>query len=168
MPSLTGAVKVFIVEHLACFSSPTDVQRWVKQDFGVDVSPQQLTAYNPDTRAGQRLSKTLRDVFETTRRSYLEATSNIAVAHKAYRLRALNKLFDRVNEDDNPQLVMQILEQAAKEAGDWYADRYAHEHAGPHGEPIPMNHTMAAKRVSSINAIFERARRRAKCAGSAT
>jgi hypothetical protein len=123
LPSLTGAVKVFIVERLACFDSPTDVQKVVKQEFRVDVSPQQLTAYNPDTRAGQRLSKPLREVFETTRKRYLEGTSNIAITHKAYRLRALNKLYDKASKAGNLPLAMQVLEQAAKEVGGSYTNR---------------------------------------------
>jgi hypothetical protein len=132
--ALTGDIKVFIVERLACFDSPTDIQKQLKQDFRVDVSLQQLTAYNPKTQAGARLSKTLREVFEATRKKYLEDTSDVAIAHKAHRLRVLDRLLTRLERSGNALLAAQMLEQAAKEEGGAFTNR--RELHGPGGGPM--------------------------------
>jgi hypothetical protein len=138
MPALNGAVKVFIVERLACFDRPSEVQKAVKQAFGVTVSQQQLLAYDPKNVAGSRLSKTLKDLFEATRKKFLEDTSSIPIAHKAYRLRALNRMADRMEEAGNVAMVAQLMEQAAKEQGEAYTNKQKLEHSGKDGAPLTV------------------------------
>lgn len=138
MAALNGAVKVFIVERLACFDTPTKVQEAVKQAFKVDVSLQQLTAYNPKLAAGQRLSQTLKDVFEETRKRFLADTSDIAISHKAYRLRVLDQELVAAQKRGNTAMVKELLEQAAKEEGGAFTNRHKHEHAGRGGGPLTV------------------------------
>jgi hypothetical protein len=138
MATLNGAIKVFIVERLACFDTPTEVQKAVKQAFKVEVSLQQLTAYNPKLAAGQRLRQDLKDVFEATRKKFLDDTSDIPIASKAYRLRVLDKLLDKVIEQGNVGLAPQLLEQAAKEQGDAFTNKQKLEHAGKDGGPLTV------------------------------
>jgi hypothetical protein len=144
MAALNGAVKVFIVERLACFDTPTEVAKAVKLEFGVTVSPQQLTAYNPSTVAGGRMSKTLKDLFEATRKKFLADTSQIAIAHKAYRLRVMNRLAEKMEAQGNVAMLAQLLEQAAKEEGDAFTNKHKHEHGGKDGSPL----TVVVKRYS--------------------
>jgi hypothetical protein len=136
MASLNGAVKVFIVERLACFDRPTEVQEAVKAAFKVNVSLQQLACYDPTKVNGRGLSKTLKEVFEGTRKKFLDDTSNIPIAHKSYRLRRLQKLAD--DHDRNPTMVLSVLEQAAKEQGEAYTNRQKHEHSGAGGQPLTV------------------------------
>lgn len=138
MAALNGAIKVFIVERLACFDTPTEVQKAVKQAFGVEVSLPQLTAYNPNLAAGQRLSQTLKDVFNATRKKFLEDTSGIAIAHKAYRLRVLDRLLEKLERQGNVAMVAQLLEQAAKEEGGAFTNKQKVEHAGKGGGPLTV------------------------------
>jgi hypothetical protein len=144
MPALNGAIKVFIVERLACFDRPKDVQAAVKQAFRVDVSLAQLLVYDPKNAAGERLSKTLKDHFEATRKRFLEDTSSIPIANKAYRLRLLDKMADRMVDSGNVAMAAQLLEQAAKEQGEAFTNKHKHEHAGKDGAPL----TVTVKRYS--------------------
>lgn len=138
MAALNGAVKVFIVERLACFDKPTEVARAVKQEFGITVSLPQLTAYNPTLAAGQRLSQTLKDVFHDTRKRFLKDTSTVAIAHKAYRLRVLDRMLEKVENTGNILAAAQLLEQAAKEEGGAFTNKHKLEHAGKGGGPLTV------------------------------
>ena len=60
MSALSDEVKTFIVQQLAYFDPPSVVVKAVKAKFGEAVTPQQVEAYNPERRAGQGLSESLR------------------------------------------------------------------------------------------------------------
>jgi hypothetical protein len=136
--TLHGSVKVFIVERLACFDTPTQVAEAVKQTFKVTVSTQQLAAYNPKTVAGARLSQTLKEHFEATRKKFLEDTADIPIAHKSYRLRTLNRLAEKMEGAGNVAMVAQLMEQAAKDQGEAYTNRQKLEHSGKDGGPLTV------------------------------
>lgn len=161
MAAISGPVKVFIVERLACFDKPVEVQRAVKREFKVDVTLPQLAAYNPTQASGARLSKTLREVFEATRAKFLSDTSGIAISHRSYRLRMLDRMAEQAAEKGNVVVAAQLLEQAAKEEGGAFTNRQKHEHTGKDGGPIEMKHLSDAERASRLAAIMERARQRA-------
>lgn len=152
MAGLTGEVKVFIVERLACFEAPTQVQRAVKQEFGVDVSLPRLTAYDPNKAAGQRLSKPLREVFVSTRKRFLEDTASIPLVHRPYRLRVLQRQLEKADATGNAAMVMQLLEQAAKEVGGMFTNR--RELTGKDGSPLhAMSDDQLAAAFSALDPI---------------
>ncbi len=165
MPALNGAIKVFIVERLACFDRPGEVQKAVEQTFKVKVSLTQLMVYDPKHAAGARLSKTLKEHFEATRAAFLKDTSGIAISHKSYRLRLLDRMAEQAAEKGNVVVAAQLLEQAAKEEGGAFTNRQKHEHTGKDGGPIEMKHLTDAERASRVASIMERARQRAQGGG---
>jgi hypothetical protein len=136
--ALSGAVKVFIVERLACFERPVDVQAAVLKEFGVKVTLPQLALYNPTLASGHALSKTLKEVFEETRKRFLDDTTGIAIAHKAYRLRVMDRMLAKVELQGNVALAAQLLEQAAKEDGGAFTNKHKHEHGGAGGGPLTV------------------------------
>lgn len=136
MAALNDAQKLFIVQALACHDTPKQVVEAVKQEFGIDVTPQQLQAYNPETVAGKRMSKKLKDIFEATRQRFLADISTIPIANQAFRLRALNRLYERAAGAGNSPLAAQLIEQAAKEAGGAFTNKHKLEHTGKDGGPI--------------------------------
>lgn len=137
MAALSDEVKRYAVQALACFDSPAQVIRDVKQEFRVDVTPQQLQAYNPETVAGKRMSKKLRGLFDLTREGFLKDVAKIPIAQQSYRLRTLNRMLQKVELQGNTLAAAQILEQAAKEIGGAFTNR--REHSGPNGAPIPLS-----------------------------
>lgn len=160
MAALNGAVKVFIVERLACFETPTEVQKAVKQAFNVTVSLPQLAIYNPKSASGARLSQDLKDVFEATRAKFLADTSDIAISHKSYRLRVLDQQLVTAVKNGNTAMVTALLEQAAKEEGGAFTNRQKLEHTGKDGGPIQHNVTRVsdAERASRLAALLHKAK----------
>lgn len=140
MAALNDDQKLFIVQALACFDAPSQVIESVKQEFELDVSPQQLQAYNPATKAGARMSQKLKDIFEATRKRFLAEVSDIPVANQAYRLRQLQRMVHESMRRKNIVLAASLLEQAAKESGGMFTNR--RELSGPNGGPIPTTPTV--------------------------
>lgn len=134
MAALNDDQKLFIVQALACFDAPSQVIEAVKQEFGIDVSPQQLQAYNPATKAGARMSQKLKDIFESTRTRFLAEVSDIPVANQAYRLRQLQRMVYESMKRKNIVLAASLLEQAAKESGGMFTNK--RELSGPGGKPM--------------------------------
>lgn len=136
MAALSNEVKMFIVQALACYDQPSEVARRVKAEFGLDVVRQQVETYDPTARAGRDLSKKWRELFEETRKVFIEDTTQVAISHRAVRLRALNRMAVKAEEKGNMALAAQLLEQAAKEVGESYTNRFKHELTGRDGGPI--------------------------------
>ena len=139
MAALRDEVKLYIVNALACYDSPTQVSIAVKEEFGLDVSRQQVSCYDPGTYVGRNLSKKWRDIFEDTRKNFRDTAADIPIASKAFRLRALSRMATKAESMRNIALAVQLLEQAAKEMGDIYVNRRldAPKLPGDTGEGIP-------------------------------
>lgn len=123
MAALSNEVKAFIVQALACFDTPTQVAEAVKREFNVDVTRQQVETHDPTKRCSKTLAKRWVTLFEDTRKRFREETADIPIANRAYRLRALARMAEKVEGMRNYGLALQILEQVAKEVGDVYVNR---------------------------------------------
>lgn len=122
MAVLKKGVKTFIVRSLAMFNTPAETADAVQQEFGIQVTRQQCEAYDPTKRTGQRLSQDLRDEFWATRNEFLENPENhVPIANLTVRLQHLQRLIDRHSK--NPVLLMDALEQAAKDVGGLYTNQ---------------------------------------------
>ena len=105
------------------FEPPSAVVKAVKDAFEIEVSPQQVEAYNPERRAGRNLSEGYREIFEKTREAFLTDTAAIGVSHKVVRLRTLARLIETAEKRGNAILAANLLVQVAKEMGDAYTNR---------------------------------------------
>lgn len=123
MAALNDEVKRFIVQALACFDTPTQVANAVKEEFGLEVSRQQVACYDPNCHVGRNLSEKWRAVFNDTRAKFREEVSEIPIANRAFRLRALARMAQQAESMRNIALAVQVIEQAAKECGDMYVNR---------------------------------------------
>lgn len=120
---LDDDVKAFVVQALACFDTPGTVAKAVKAEYGITVSPQQCEAYDPNKRAGARLSDKWKVLFEATRKKFVDDQSEIPISHRSTRLRALQRLAERAENAGNIALAAQLHEQAAKEVGNAFTNR---------------------------------------------
>ena len=136
MAALKNDVKVFIVQALACFDTPTQVSQAVKQEFDVDVTRQQVEQHDPTKRAGVNLAAKWQTLFHDTRKRFREETADIPIANRAYRLRALGRMAEKAENMKNMALTAQLLEQAAKEVGDVYVNRQT-KNENPHDNLAP-------------------------------
>ncbi|MFT4271205.1 MAG: DUF2280 domain-containing protein [Pantoea sp.] len=136
MATLKGEVKAFIVQSLACFDTPSAVVDSVKKEFGIAVSRQQVESHDPTKVNGRGLAQKWVDMFNATRERFQTELSDIPIANKAYRLRALDRMATRTEGMKNFALTAQLIEQAAKECGDAFTNRQKVEHTGKDGGAI--------------------------------
>lgn len=120
---LSDEQQTFVVQSLACFETPTDVAEAVRKEFGVEITKQSIEAYDPNKLAGKNISDKWRAIFEETRSQFLTNTSEIAVSHRAVRLRILQRMVSQTEKSKNYQLTAQLLEQAAKECGNAFSNK---------------------------------------------
>jgi len=123
MPVLKDEVKLFIVQEIACYDTPSQVAETVKEMFGITIERPQIQNYDPYKAQGKGLSQKYRDIFDATRKAFLEDTGNIPIASKAFRLRALHRSYEFFVSKKNHIAANQVLEQAAKEVGDYYTNK---------------------------------------------
>lgn len=123
MAALSEDVKRFVVQALACYDTPSQVAEAVKEEFGIVVVRQQVATYDPTKHTGKNLSKKWRAVFDATRAKFKDEVSDIPIAQRAFRLRALQRIATKAEGMRNMALTLQVLEQAAKEVGDTYVNR---------------------------------------------
>jgi hypothetical protein len=130
MAALADDVKGYIVRALACFDTPETVAKAVKAEFELDVTRQQVAAYDPNKVVGANLSEKWKMVFEETRKRFLEDASSIGVANRTVRLRRLERMADKAESIGAIGLAAQLLEQAAKESGGSYTNQRNINHSG--------------------------------------
>lgn len=132
---LDDEVKAHIVQAIACFDTPSQVAASVKATYGVLVSPQQVEAYDPNKRAGQRLSEKWKTVFTAARQAFIDDASQIPIAHRSTRLRALWRMASVAESKGNLALAANLHKQAAEEMGNAYTNR--RELTGKDGKDLP-------------------------------
>lgn len=137
MAALSPEVKAFIVKALACFDTPTQIAAQVKQEFSLSISIQQVSSYDPTKAIGKNLGQKWVDLFNATRTRFQTEITDIPIANKAYRLRALDRMMTKAESMRNMALASSLIEQAAKEVGDAYTNRQKVEHTSPDGSMTP-------------------------------
>lgn len=116
-------LKGFIVGELACYSTPTEVAAAVLQEFGVELTRQQVERYNPTRASGQNLGAKYRDLFFATREEFKRQAIEVPIANRVYRLRLLDQSVRQLLNRKNLMGAAQLIEQAAKESGGVYDRR---------------------------------------------
>lgn len=135
MPRLTGDQKSYIVRALAAYDTPTEVLDSVNEIFGITVSRQQVHRYDA-TRAGSKPAKKWIALFKLAREAFLKDVQENPVSNIAYRLRTMQKELEKARHARNPDLILRILEQAAKELGGVFTNHRTL--SGPGGEAVPL------------------------------
>ncbi|WP_201258451.1 DUF2280 domain-containing protein [Sphingopyxis macrogoltabida] len=131
---MTDEIKAFVVQGLASFDTPTQVVEAVKAEYGVVLTPQAVQAYDPTKYAGRKLAAKWKLYFEQARKSFVEDTSTIPIAHRSTRLRALYRMAAKAEAKGNFPLAAALNKQAAEEMGNAYTNE--RRLAGPNGGPI--------------------------------
>jgi hypothetical protein len=128
-PKIPAYVKAFIVQRLACYDTPQQVADAVIEEFGpeleqmgISIDRRYMQTLDPE-RTGIKPGKKWRDLFEQTRAAFLKNSTQIPIANKSTRLRALDRMAKRAEAMGNLALAKELHEQAAKEMGDVYTNR---------------------------------------------
>ncbi|HEI6804855.1 TPA: DUF2280 domain-containing protein [Yersinia enterocolitica] len=133
MAALKPEVKAFIVQALACYDTPSQVVAQVKQEFSLTLTLQQVSSYDPTKAIAKNLGQKWIDLFNSTRSRFQTEISDIPIANRAYRLRALDRMATKAESMKNFAMTAQLMEQAAKEVGDAYTNRQKVDHTSSDG-----------------------------------
>ena len=94
------------------------------EEYGVQLAPQNIEAYDPGKRAGQHLSKKWRVLFEHTRQAFLDhVEKRVPEAYKAVRIRYLAHAARAYKGQRNFMAMADMLERIAKEVGNVHTNR---------------------------------------------
>ncbi|MGM7841927.1 DUF2280 domain-containing protein, partial [Yersinia enterocolitica] len=88
------------------------------------------------------------DLFNSTRSRFQTEISDIPIANRAYRLRALDRMAAKAETMKNFAMTAQLMEQAAKEVGDAYSNKHKLEHTGKDGGVIEHKHLVSAEELT--------------------
>lgn len=136
MATLKPEVKAFIVQALACYDTPSQVVDEVQKEFKLKITRQQVESHDPTKASGKGLAEKWVELFKATRTRFQTEITDIPIANKAYRLRALDRMMNKAESMRNMALASSLIEQAAKECGDAYTNKQKVEHTGKDGGPI--------------------------------
>ncbi|WMT16044.1 DUF2280 domain-containing protein [Serratia fonticola] len=117
MATLSTEVKAFIVQALACFDTPTQVVKAVQAEFNLNITRQQVESHDPNKANGKKLGQKWIELFHFTRERLQNEIADIPIAHKACRLRSLDRMVAQAESAKNYGMAAQLIEQAAKEVG---------------------------------------------------
>ncbi len=116
MRRLTEAVKRRIVEHLACYCTHGEVVDLIRQEFGITLTTRHVRAYDP--QSFQFVGGTRWIAYHKLVRQRFEAEiAPVPIAHRAYRVKQLDAIFEKAMRADDLLEARAALEQAAKEMG---------------------------------------------------
>jgi hypothetical protein len=119
MAKLPEEVKTFIVERLACFGKPSEIADAVKEEFRVEIKRQHVEVYDPEKSC--KVKKWIA-LHAATRKAFLEQRAGLAISHRSWRLQQLEDMTRLAKKSRNYKLARELLEQAAKEDGDFYVN----------------------------------------------
>jgi len=126
MAALTEEVKLYIVQCLACYDTPSRVAESVEEEFGIKIDRSHVQKYDPTKAAGKDMKASLREVFQITRKAFLDESIQVPIASKIFRLRSLQRMHDYYVGKRNFVQAQAVLEQAAKEVGNVYTNKLQH------------------------------------------
>lgn len=123
MATLNAECKIFIVQSIACYETPSQVVVSVRETFGIKITRQRVESHDPTKVSSKGLAQKWVGIFNATRARFLKETSDIPIANKAYRLRVLDRMAVNAESMNNYGMTADILEQAAKKVGGVYTSR---------------------------------------------
>ena len=135
MAKLTKQQKVWLVQCLAEYHSPTEASKAFLEEWGVEIEPKQVERYDPNKYSGQQLAKELKALFHQHRKDYLRNTKkHLPLANKSVRLKMLTRMAKKAERMGNDVQAAKYLEQIAKEIGGSYTNQ--RQFTGKDGGPI--------------------------------
>lgn len=124
MTTLKDEHRRFIIEMFAAFSTLDEIEKALQDVYGLPVPKSTILRHNPDTVQGKaELGAQWKTLFADRRKHFLEDLASIPIASAAYRLGRLQKIIDDPVKSKSPPLVMDALEQAAKEMGGVFTNK---------------------------------------------
>ncbi|KIG09818.1 Protein of unknown function DUF2280 [Burkholderia sp. MR1] len=126
MPVLSKEQKVFVVRALAQFDTPTIVARKLKAVYDIDVPTAQIMLYDPTTITGRTLTKSLRLIFDDSRKNYLDNEQKIGIANRTHRMSLCDEAANIARERGDTKGMLRAAAEAERiKGGYWIKDQTA-------------------------------------------
>lgn len=161
---MNDRIRAEVVVRLAAWEAPSQVQRWLREEHGIEVGLPALTRYNfdnPESRS-TGTEKWIR-LFDEARERAKKEISDIPTAHKAVRMRIRDQQIMKLNRKETPNipLLNELLEAQAKEDGGMFTNR--RELTGKGGGPIQTEDVALTdeERAQRVAQLLDKARARA-------
>ena len=123
-PKLENVHRAFLVREFACFSTPMEAADALRQEYGIEITPQSAQHYDATSGAGARAAKKWREMFNICRAAFLEEVSaQVPLAHKSLRIKKLARASDAFEKSKNYMSMARMLEQIAREMGGAFTNR---------------------------------------------
>jgi len=114
-PKLTCAEKTEVVRRLAGFAQPNAIAKAMKEDFGIEITPQAIAYYDPTRYSTSPCPKRWSDLFWTMRAEFIASVADVGAAHPTVRVRRLDAMACAQMEKGNTAEARALLKQAADE-----------------------------------------------------
>ena len=114
-PKLTGAEKTEVVRRLAGFAQPNAIAKAMKEDLGIEITPQAIAYYDPTRYSTSPCPKRWSDLFWTMRAEFIAGVADVGAAHPTVRVRRLDAMACAQMEKGNTAEARALLKQAADE-----------------------------------------------------
>jgi hypothetical protein len=137
---LTDERKIYIVRQLAWYNTSSAIARDLKENFGIEITPQAIDHYHPERAAGATLSQRFKDLFWEVRKAYLAAAAEIGTNDPLVRMRWREDMVLEAWDAGDYRMANAMLDSIAKEAGG--AFRSKHEHGRFGWGNIPLTATV--------------------------
>ena len=123
-PKLKDHHRAFLVREFACFATPMEAADALRQEYGIEITPQSAQHYDATSGAGARAAKKWHDLFDVSRQAFLDdVKARIPHAHKSLRIKKLARAADTFERNNNFLAMARMLEQIAKEVGNVHTNR---------------------------------------------
>lgn len=106
---------------------PSQVIEAVQERYGILLDKRVVQNYDPMTKKGESLGKKRKALFAAVRERFLKELEEIPIANRAVRLQQLQLHYDSAVDKKNVRMALDVLEKAAKEAGNFHSnERHVH------------------------------------------
>ena len=114
-PKLTCDQQVEAVRRLAHYESPAAIAKAMKDECGIEISPQAIAYYDPTRFALKRCPKRWSVLFWKLRAEVIEGKPDVGVAHRTVRLLWLDRMTQAQMENGNTAEARALMRQAVDE-----------------------------------------------------
>ena len=136
-PKLKDYHRAFLVRRLACYGSPKQAVDALKEEYGVEVTPQAAECYTPGKVAARNISRKWVELFDFTRKAFLtHIEDHIPGANKAVRMARFERAAAYFEQQKNYIAMADMTERQAKEMGNVHTNR--REFTGKDRGPIKV------------------------------
>ncbi|MEX0660492.1 MAG: DUF2280 domain-containing protein [Balneolaceae bacterium] len=110
----------FIVKRYAEFMPPQGVINLVAEVYNIQINRELLDMMNPLVPSVCALSKKHEKLFLDTRSKVLSATIYLPVIDKRSRMKRLQQLYEKFEDEENYKMIIVVMEAARLESGPLY------------------------------------------------